>query len=58
MTAAYQAVSYLGFAASLPLAAAGAIVPPYVLLLLTAALALATMAWIEHNTAHPAPDRA
>jgi MFS family permease len=45
LTAAYQAVSYLGFAAPFPLAAAQHAVPPSVLLLGVAALAALTLIW-------------
>ncbi|MDN3358885.1 MFS transporter [Actinomadura sp. DC4] len=45
LTAAYQAVSYLGFVVPLPLAALGRDVPPGVLLLGVAALAVITLVW-------------
>jgi MFS family permease len=45
LTAAYQAVSYLGLAVSLPLAAATQAVPAGVLLLAVAALAALTLVW-------------
>jgi MFS family permease len=54
LTAAYQAVSYLGFAVPLPLAAAGQVVPPAVLLLIVAALAALTLAWTVPNARRPA----
>ncbi len=46
LTAAYQAVSYLGFAAPFVLAATERAVPASVLLLLVAALAACTLAWL------------
>jgi hypothetical protein len=45
LTAAYQAVSYVGLVVSLPLAAATEAVPAAVLLLVVAALAVLTLAW-------------
>lgn len=45
LTAVYQAVSYLGFAAPFPLAAAATFVPPAGLLLGVAGLAALTLAW-------------
>jgi MFS family permease len=45
LTAVYQAVSYLGFAAPFPLAAAARFVPPAELLLVVAGLAVLTLAW-------------
>jgi MFS family permease len=45
LTAAYQAISYLGFAASFPLAAASRIVPASALLLAVAVFAALTLAW-------------
>jgi hypothetical protein len=43
LTAAYQAISYLGLAAAVPLAAVDRVVPPTVLLLGLAALAALTL---------------
>jgi hypothetical protein len=43
LTAAYQAISYVGFAAAVPLAALDHLVPPTVLLLGLAALAALTL---------------
>ncbi|WP_344284287.1 MFS transporter, partial [Actinomadura napierensis] len=43
LTSVYQAVSYLGFAVPFPLAAAGRLAPPAVLLLITAGLAVLTL---------------
>ncbi|TWF75843.1 MFS transporter [Pseudonocardia hierapolitana] len=48
LTAAYQAISYLGLAAAVPLAAADHVVPPGVLLLGLAALAALTLAVTSH----------
>jgi MFS family permease len=45
LTATYQAISYVGFAASYPLAAMGAVVPASVLLVAVAVLAALTLAW-------------
>jgi nitrate/nitrite transporter NarK len=45
LTAAYQAVSYTGFVVPFPLAAAGRLASPGVLLLVVAALAALTLAW-------------
>lgn len=45
LTATYQAISYLGFAAPFLLASAERVAPPGVLLLVVAALAVLTMAW-------------
>jgi predicted MFS family arabinose efflux permease len=45
LTAVYQAVSYLGFAAPFPLAAAAGFVPPAELLCVVAGLAVLTLAW-------------
>ncbi|MEU7581302.1 MFS transporter [Streptomyces sp. NPDC041068] len=51
LTALYQALSYLGFAAPFLLAAAQSAVPPGVLLLVAAGLAGLTLAWtrLHHN---------
>jgi MFS family permease len=51
LTAVYQAVSYLGFAAPLPLAAASGAVPPPALLLAVAALVALTLAWTTRYAA-------
>lgn len=45
LTAAYQAVSYIGLALPFPLAAAGRLASPGVLLLVVAGLAALTLAW-------------
>lgn len=45
LTAAYQAVSYVGLALPFPLAAAGRFAPPGALLLVVAGLAALTLAW-------------
>ncbi len=49
LTAVYQAISYVGFAAPFALAAVGRTVAPAVLLLVVAALAAVTLVW---TTAH------
>lgn len=54
LTAAYQAVSYTGFVASVPLAAAGRAVPAGVLLLAVAGLAAGTLVWTALQTREPA----
>jgi MFS family permease len=54
LTAAYQAVSYLGFVVPLPLAAAGQAVPAGVLLLVLAALAALTLVWTTLRARVPA----
>jgi MFS family permease len=53
LTAAYQAVSYLGLVVSLPLAAATRAVPAGVLLLAVAALAALTLAWTAVQAREP-----
>ena len=45
LTAVYQAATYAGFVVPLPLAAAGGLASPGVLLLVVAALAALTLAW-------------
>jgi MFS family permease len=55
LTAAYQAISYLGFAASVPLAAVDRAVPPSALLLGLAALAALTL--VMTTRAAPVPER-
>lgn len=50
LTAAYQAISYLGLAAAVPLAAVDGIVPPSVLLLGLAALAALTLVVTSRST--------
>lgn len=54
LTAAYQAVSYTGFVASVPLAAAGRVVPAGVLLLAVAGLAAGTLVWTALQAREPA----
>lgn len=51
LTSVYQAVSYLGFAAPFPLAAAARVVPPAALLAGVAALAALTLAWTARQAA-------
>jgi hypothetical protein len=50
LTAAYQAISYLGLAAAVPLAAVDHVVPPTVLLLGLAALAAITLVLTTRST--------
>jgi hypothetical protein len=50
LTAAYQAISYVGFAAAVPLAALDHLVPPTVLLLGLAALAALTLVVTTRNS--------
>jgi len=45
LTAIYQAVSYVGFVAPFPLAAASGVIPPATLLLAVAGLATLTLLW-------------
>ena len=54
LTAAYQAVSYTGFVAPVPLAAAGRVVPAGVLLLAVAGLAAGTLVWTALQAREPA----
>jgi hypothetical protein len=53
LTAAYQAISYLGLAASVPLAAVDGTVPPSALLLGLAALAALTLALTSRTAVTP-----
>ena len=53
LTAVYQAVSYAGFVVPFPLAAAGRLAPPGVLLLVVAALAALTLAWTTVHARTP-----
>jgi MFS family permease len=53
LTAAYQAVSYVGLVVSLPLVAATEAVPAAVLLLVVAALAVLTLAWTAVRAREP-----
>jgi len=55
LTAAYQAISYLGFTASVPLAALDGAIPPSVLLLGLAALAAITLVTVTRTA--PIPER-
>lgn len=53
LTAAYQAISYLGFVAPLPLAAAAHVLAPSALLLVVAGLAALSLLWIVRSTCPP-----
>lgn len=55
LTATYQAVTYVGFTASYPLAAIGAVVPAGIALLGVAVLALGTLAWTTRATVTLSP---
>lgn len=55
LTAAYQAVSYLGFAASYPLSAAGRFVPAGELLLVVAFLAVVTLLFTTFQSSKSSP---
>jgi hypothetical protein len=48
LTAVYQAMSYVGFVVTYPLAAASGLLSPAGLLLILAALAGVTLAWTNH----------
>ena len=55
LTATYQAITYVGFTASYPLAAIGAVVPAAIVLVGVAVLAAATLAWtVRAATVTPA----
>lgn len=56
LTAIYQALSYVGFAASYPLAAIGAVVPAAILLVGVAVLAALTLLWTTHAATVTAPE--
>ena len=58
LTAAYQALTYIGFMASYPLAAIATSVQPGVVLVAVAVLAAATLAWTTYADAATAPARA
>jgi MFS family permease len=55
LTAAYQAVSYVGLAASVPLAAASRTISPAVLLVGVAVLAALTLAWTTRMAVRTGP---
>jgi MFS family permease len=55
LTAIYQAISYLGFAAPFVLAATQHVLPPSVLLLIAAGLAALTLAWTTYRAAAHQP---
>lgn len=53
ITSVYQALSYVGYIAPFPLAAASRLVPPPDLLLGVAGLALLTMVWTVRQPGSP-----
>ncbi len=57
LTAIYQALGYVGFMASYPLAALGSVASPAVLLLWVAMLAALTLAWSTRAAIRTAPPR-
>ena len=57
LTASYQALTYIGFMASYPLAAIGEVVAPSTALIGVAVLAAATLAWTTRAAAMTAPKK-
>lgn len=58
LTATYQALTYVGMTASFPLAALGTVVPPGILLIGVAVLAVATLVWTRHAVGRTTTRRA